>query len=1396
MQGTEDFRKLNDIGAELNIIIEQIENIFKKLRDIKNNDLTILKLYESYLRNILNNEEKYEKYHKISNNLITDNKFDFEDKDYTNFDIKNITNNDEYQFLILSANDDNKGTIVNMSLNTCLYFGYSKDEIIGKNMCILIPELFHKIHIKLFNELTEKIKTEFFEKLSNKITYVPEFMEYSGFGRNKLKYLVPLDMKVFFAQTEESDLVYVIDIMRKNFYFNNNNDLNESTIEADRNQSCCVLTDTNFIIQTFTSNSIEILGLDSKMINSNYDITNFIVQFNDELQNFMSTSNKEVSLHEASEIISNENSVRDLIVIGDNLNDKSFEYKLKKKKKLLKLKYSHQRKITWKVNIHNNMSINNSKQQENPKILSQFSGFKKKGVEDNSKKKFFLEIKEVILSNKHFGYFFYFRKTNSGGKEASLLNNRIDYLRIDNPGSNRGKANKSSIKFCDEEEEPPKSSRIYNDDDSHNILGINNFITEVKKNASNMSVDLDNNFTSTKKHESAKILSDFKDDNNDIIDEKFVPKCNFNFFLDLNSNSFKPSSTFEISKKVSENLRNQALEKINIVFQLKKKMNKKDSSNSELSSKEDSSQSEVYSSSYIYSSSQSNSKSEENKEKSNIKNLSKKTSIKNVTINNNLNINEKKPKEENIDNQYYKVSIAKIKFMIYDFNQEMVTATKNEKKSQIEIVIDNYKSRQNINITEDANFSSFSFDKYIKDSKNKSDKNLDKINLKTAHATNKISDKNNVVDTEKEFEKEITYALSKQDDQNSIRYFYAISFLFVISLLIIFSTEIYFVIVYYGNFQSNLELIMDSINLIYNTNVGIFTVRETSLYTYPTLIKEVTYEVPDDNFTNYTNKIYAMSKTAFSSCNSYMEKIIGNVNKFSDETIYKLTKEPFAITILYGNGQLRDINSTIFASIIQAFSSYCNFLQNIYESVSVKNIFIFLHNAFNQVGKGLNIQLNLFTKELGIKYIKMIKIMVVYTVIYILIHIVFYIMICKCFVSISKKKESYISVFYGIDLSLIKSSIRKCEFFINKINQNEKSEKLKLVGEDNSSIVSTSNFNLNSSLKQNNKDKKPKNLKKNKGIGKDKRTKRFKILLSIVFVISVLIFELILLSTNLFVIKFNQSAIYLNHMQHYHNTITSLFNGFREYLFDETYILSGMKVHNFLIKKEEEFYETNINDLNIMYSLQEKIKGLKEVIDKLKEKGYCNSYFSKFKSEEECKNYVGGDKGLLNFGSSFMLNDFVEDIRYARSCLQNFLGHNALLGNLTDPEHEDIVALNKTLAENPGMKVYRLEIFNQFLHERINVKFMDILMQYMLNERNVTIKFLKEDREGGYAIYIILIAIYAAVFVLIFSIYWIPLIRRLNIEIYKTKNMLAIIPVQILASLPNIRELLNISYKR
>ena len=242
------------------------------------------------------------------------------------------------------------------------------------------------------------------------------------------------------------------------------------------------------------------------------------------------------------------------------MNDKSFEAIIRQKKKLLKLKYSHQRKILWKVNISNNNNFSSSNNKKH------FSGISQKKVNGDSKKKFLMEVKEAKVSKNTVGYYFYFKKSNQGRNEASLLS----VEKNKNLPTNRTKL-KSSVKFIEDEEEqhePAKSSRLH-DDDVKSILGNN----EAKKN-NNVSFDLDN-LISQKKHESAKYVSEFNDENDDAIDEKFVPKSKFNFALDLVTKIFKPTNTPEETKETYDNLRSQALEKINIVYQLKKKMNKK-----------------------------------------------------------------------------------------------------------------------------------------------------------------------------------------------------------------------------------------------------------------------------------------------------------------------------------------------------------------------------------------------------------------------------------------------------------------------------------------------------------------------------------------------------------------------------------------------------------------------------------------------------------------------------------------------------------------------------------------------------------------------------------------------------------------------------------------------------
>ena len=1409
LQGTEDFKKLNDIGAELNELIERIEKIFEKLMEIKNNDIITIKLYESYAKNLLNNKEKYEKYYNISMNLITDNTIENRQKDYTNFDLKILNEGDEYKFLIVSANDENKGTIINISLNACLLIGYDKHEIIGKHMNILIPEIYHKIHDNLFSEKTEKFKTEFFEKLSNKIIYIPEFIEFSAFGRNKSKYLIPFNFKLFFAQTEDSDLAYIIVLEKKKNYLNE---------QYEVSKTACILTDNNLIIQTFTADCVELLGLSSNIINSNYEITSFIKQFNEELQNMISASNREFSGVETNQSRNNENSFKE--IISSNTNDKLGDNKLKLKKKLLKLNYSHPRKITWNfgnLNKNSEKYIDNNGKNQISSLFSPPYNNKIKKREDKNKNNFIIEVKEAYICKRHIGYYFYFNKINQNNQNKLKLNGIEDYKKdFACSPKNRPSLRRPSIKFVKMEEEP-KSSRIYNNEENNSIINrvsFSNINNEYQKRQSIVNFDLDN-VSLYRKNESAKILSDIYD-GSDSVNYKFTPKSKLNFYLDIEAMSFKPTFKNDSCNELFDFLRRESLEKLNVLQQNEKK-NK--NTNSSQTSNSDSlvsyNSSEITSSSYESSTHSNHYNYPSNKKLSIIQNNKtikkrdnrRKGSVVGKSIFNrqNININETLQKNSSnlkniyaeLETEYYKVNVSKIKFMHYDFNQEMViNSNKYEKKSQVEINIENYKSRQNINISEDVNYSNISFDKYTKEQKNKNNKKTEKT-FNIENSGNKI-----IFDKQKEFEKEISYALNQQDEQESISQFYKVSFFFLIIILLMALFEIYFFINQYSTLKENLKLIIYAANLKYFTNYGIYYTKENILCNIINNITNGIFIIPHHNDTEYKNKISEFAKDFFIECHSILEYIIGSNFHFSKDTTYILDEKPFDIEVIYTNGIVRNLTSTFYVSLIQTFSSFCNLLIN-FNSISIDNVnlYNFVHNIFNNLGNGLKTQVKLFTNEFNKRETNTIINIIGNSVAFLFLHIIVDIIILRSYCSIVHRKSSYIAVFYGIGLSLIKSSIKKCELFINKINQSDENNKIKEIEDDEaSSILFSSNNNLNNLFYDNNFERKSININKNKknitkkrDIGKDKKSKKFKIIANFSIIMSYCYLIIVFCTFFILINDFIYGSVYIFHMENYHNNILELFNGFREYLYDENTIISGQTAYQFLIKKEKEFYISSTEDIKYLNTLSPYIKGLPACNSKLQEKGFCNLYISYFNSSKDCENYVGGKDGILSLGFHLIVNSFVEEIRNSRNYMKLLLDEDKVVGKLSEVIDIDSNDSTYQLDKN-DTQIFRMKVFNmEQTHYGLNIIFHNIIMKYIDKERNMTMMAIENSISNGHLKYIIFIIVYIFLFLIIFIFYWIPMVKKMNIEVYKTKNMLSIIPVQILASQPNIKELLNIS---
>ena len=559
IQGIEDLTKLNDIGNEINKLIKNIDRIFSKLTEIKNNDFELIKIYELFAKNILNDKEKYKKYNNLLMNLLVDKNIKIRDIDYSNFNIGYLNESQESKYLIVSINEDNKGVISNISSNACPVLGYHKNEIIGKNINILIPGLFQKMHDKMFNDLIEKTKTEFYDCLLNKLIYKPKFTELYVHGKNKSKYLVPLYVKFYLVQTEDSELVYILEII-KNSLAELKNNLN---INDDEN-ACIILTDNNFIINTFTPNCINLLKLSPIIINSNIEILSFLkISNEDDIHQNNTLTNKKIKGIEVSDITKNPKTYIGFInKMGskNNLVDNAIENKLTNKKKLLKSKYHYPNQVTWVIENDNKASILYNKNRKSS--ISDESIYEKLNNINNNKFEgnFSMQVKEAFISTKQVGYYFYFEKIKF---TEELTKKKTLKLNI--------KKKESSFKHFNAKED--FSLKNNNQEEENNIFRKISLHMPTDKKTNNVNFDFDNLVLKQLK---------IRNDKNDIgmnITQKYVPECNFNFVLNLNSMTYKSSNIVKLPLDLYEDLKNQAIKKISILQEsLKRKKNQSDSS--------------------------------------------------------------------------------------------------------------------------------------------------------------------------------------------------------------------------------------------------------------------------------------------------------------------------------------------------------------------------------------------------------------------------------------------------------------------------------------------------------------------------------------------------------------------------------------------------------------------------------------------------------------------------------------------------------------------------------------------------------------------------------------------------------------------------------------------------
>ncbi len=207
-----DLGKLDATGIRISSTIAAVQEHWGKVRKINPNVPKALKLYADYLIEILNDtEEGTELLAKAKDNEVSKNNY-----------LSNVVGDaatlgmgdicatmggaDGTPCMVASGEQGKLGEILQFNMSACRLFGYTKLELLGKKVNMLMPDLYAKTHDAVLQHGIENV-----EALGLNSSKSEKFV----LGRHKSGYLLPLPLQarvvisinqgVFFVATFKSD---------------------------------------------------------------------------------------------------------------------------------------------------------------------------------------------------------------------------------------------------------------------------------------------------------------------------------------------------------------------------------------------------------------------------------------------------------------------------------------------------------------------------------------------------------------------------------------------------------------------------------------------------------------------------------------------------------------------------------------------------------------------------------------------------------------------------------------------------------------------------------------------------------------------------------------------------------------------------------------------------------------------------------------------------------------------------------------------------------------------------------------------------------------------------------------------------------------------------------------
>jgi hypothetical protein len=500
----EALEKMNEFGTKINETNEIITTNFEKMQKLKLNDVEVYQLYSQFLGDILNDKTNAAIY-KNRIEELADSKNGAEENQNNKLELGMIPNNDDFQYIILGADAQNVGSITKISTGVCTLFGYERVELLGKKIEFLMPEQYQKGHFSILKEKISDFKklvasNLYSEDQSIKKLYRPTLKDLFVFGKNKSRYLVPLHMKVaLMASYDGAELFFTARI-------NQNEPITSGTMQtmpSGQSEVCYLITSTKLIIENFTANAINMLGVNSNS-QGNMDITKSIKDFSEDF-------------------------------IQLELDDKTPEQVFAAKRQILSNNYRTPTRVYWRTLIleqtlaetllpDNVFNPNKLASQQTFKKSNLSSGFVSSGVINKTpimrnkfkEEPFLLSSSEILLDGQVEGFVFRFEKIDLPKKNPTL---RHDSERRDRH---------SSTPFVNQAFLPTSNTET-------------SFINNLAPNSSTTSISLSNVEKETIPR----------------IDKNFIPLSSHQFYMDPKVKTFiantpDPDKIKEYTKAIAE----------------------------------------------------------------------------------------------------------------------------------------------------------------------------------------------------------------------------------------------------------------------------------------------------------------------------------------------------------------------------------------------------------------------------------------------------------------------------------------------------------------------------------------------------------------------------------------------------------------------------------------------------------------------------------------------------------------------------------------------------------------------------------------------------------------------------------------------------------------------------